>query len=198
MLLQYMKLHFGAVPEGPGLPPGKWQPLREPGPWGLNGLGLPVGLLICAGLTRLWLPVVQFQHMTALDMGWFVLALVLILPVHEFFHLAAHPDWGGNSILGIWPHRLVFYAHYTENISRGRLLLTLAMPLLAMTFAPLIVARTVMGHAPPLLMFVSVVNSAGAGGDIICLLLVWWQVPRGAVVRNHGWKSFWRYEDKTK
>jgi len=41
-------------------------------------------------------------------------------------------------------------------------------------------------------VFASVFNSMASGGDFVMAIILWRQVPRGAVLRRGGTISYWR------
>jgi hypothetical protein len=95
--------------------------------------------------------------------------------------------------VGLWPSCLLFYAHYEGELSRNRFLAILAMPLVVISGVPLL-ASALLGQASIIPAAVSEFNTLAACGDAvgICFLLV--QVPRRAIVRNQGWRTYWRID----
>jgi hypothetical protein len=95
-------------------------------------------------------------------------------------------------MIGVWPARLLFYAYYDGVMSRNRFLLTFALPFLVLSLLPIpLIALT---RWPSLeLLFLSLINGAAASGDIIGIFLVAFQIPRGALIRNKGWRTFWKF-----
>jgi hypothetical protein len=122
-----------------------------------------------------------------------LLFILFILPVHEMAHAFLHPGGGATdrTTIGVWPGRLLFFAHYDGPMSRNRFLAIFAAPLLLLSVAPLIIASVfeVQWWA---LGVVSFLNTVAASGDIIGIILLAAQVPRDAVVQNKGWRSYWR------
>jgi hypothetical protein len=189
-----MQCHIGAIPGSPDFAPDdSWKPLREPGPVLMQLYALPLGIVMCAVVVALWYsltPVATppFVHRTVL-LG----AVLLSIPVHEWIHALVHPHFGMSplSVLGFWPSRLLFYAHYTGELSRNRLIAILVMPLLLITGLPLLICALV-GRAPALLAVVSAFNALAACGDAFGICLLLFQVPSKGTVRNQGWSTYWR------
>lgn len=190
-----MRFRIGAIPETPDFTPdASWHPLREPSPRQVQLLALPTGLLAAGILILLWWlltppPGIGLPK-SALE---FCLTFGGIIVVHELIHAAIHPrmGWSRQSILGVWPARLIFYAHYHGELTRNRFVGILLMPLLCLSAAPLGVAAT--AHLSlPWLAFVSAFNAFLACGDILGASLVLFQIPPRAIVRNQGWKTYWR------
>lgn len=126
-----MQFRIGPVPksESPHDMSG-WTPLREVGPILMQAIAAPVGIAVAAIVLALWIyatPVAK--HSTSnipLLTGW----LIVLIPVHELLHAVIHPGFGlfRRSILGFWPSKLLFYAHYDGILSRNRVLAILIMP----------------------------------------------------------------------
>ena len=202
-----MRFHSGAVPEDPDFQPEAegWRSIREPGPWMMQLIALPAAiilLLVSGALLYLVLPN-QFsldrQLTGGLPPGWLVAILVLVIPVHELIHAVLHPGWGfsSNSIIGLWSSRLLFYAHYEGAMSRNRFLLVFAGPYLVLSLLPVaaIAALRVLDAslgALAALALLSLWAGALASGDFVGFWLILSQIPNGALVRNKGWKTYWK------
>lgn len=132
--------------------------------------------------------------------GLFGLGLLLSFPVliivHELLHAIVHPHFGRSpaTIIGAWPSRLLFYAHYSGPLTRDRFLAVFAMPLLVITVLPLVAAS--IGLVPPGLMLAaawfSTWNAIFACGDCFGMALIWCQVPRAAILQNQSWRTYWK------
>jgi hypothetical protein len=190
-----MRFHVGPIPESPDFSPDEsWKALREPSPWLFQLLALPIG--IGTGLLFLFL----WWRLTPLSAGVgdmslsiFLLNFAGIVVVHEFIHALIHPGNGRHraSILGLWPAKILFYAHYDGEMPRNRFIAILLMPLLVMSVLPLLllaVTQTDSGW----LAFISSFNALLACGDILGTSMIWYQIPAHATVRNQGWKTYWR------
>lgn len=201
-----MRFHCGAIPEDNRFDPeeGGWKRVREPGPIGIQILALPALVVILAGLAWLIFQVFPRGSGAPSFIGftrstW--LALLLFIPVHELIHALCHPKWGlsPNTLIGLWPSRLLFYAYYHGQVERNRLLVAFAMPFIILSLLPIALLAVLKYFFPvvPLattLAVLSFVNGAAASGDVIGFCLVLFQIPSRAIVRNKGWKSYWRYE----
>jgi hypothetical protein len=189
-----MRLHWGAIPENQAFEPEAegWLNIREPNPIAIQFIALPVALLVMPLLGGLFY-LVWPEGPVSSSIGLLLLFLVGLIPVHELLHALCFP--GGlkspQTLIGVWPARLLFYAHYEGSMPRNRFLLTFVMPLLVLSLLP--VALVGVFQWPSLdLLFLSLVNGAAASGDIIGIFLVTLQVPPGAVVRNKGWRTYWK------
>lgn len=194
-----MRFHLGTIPETQEfLLDSSWKPLREPTPWVMQFLALPLGIIACIIIGFLWffLTPIMDRSFDSLDSLEMVLASIAIIPIHELIHAAVHPHSGlsANSILGFWPSRLLFYAHYIGELSRGRFIAILLMPLLIISIVPLF-ACAIADRSSALLAFTSTLNVLSACGDMFGVGLLLFQVPSNATVRNQGWKTFWKIHD---
>jgi hypothetical protein len=154
--------------------------------------GLPLGILTSAVFVALWVyltPVTKEPTASAVPL---VLVLFGTIPVHEVIHALVHPRLGRSrdSVLGVWPARMLFYAHYDGELSRGRILAVLAMPLLVLSLTPLAICA-VTREASITVAFASGFNALAAGGDVFAICVLLCQVPSAAIVRNRGYKTYW-------
>jgi hypothetical protein len=160
----------------------------------LLALPIGIGLLLLVGALWIWatpLPTRFFKSPNFPEAA--LLSLVALVAVHELTHAMVHPN-GGNSdktILGLWPSRLLFYAHYDGELTRNRFIAILAMPTLVITLLPLALAMvTQKSHG--IVAWISSMNVLFACGDVFGILLLAVQVPARAVCHNSGWRTFWR------
>ena len=126
-----MRFHLGAVPARDGFEPEQegWSAMREPDPGVLQMIAIPVMVVAVGAVGGL------LRAGAALDLGAFtplrlLAVLVLLVPVHELAHAAVHPGAGlsDRTVVGFWPARLVFFAHYEGSMSRNRFLAVFAAP----------------------------------------------------------------------
>lgn len=188
-----MRFVNGKPPEDDRFRPAEegWLGLREPSPLAVQIAAIPV-----AGLIGLLLYTV-IVHATAIPLpsaiGAAVLAFLPVIPLHELIHALAGPRFGmtPHTIVGVWPARLLFYAYYERELSRGRFLVSLAGPFILLTVVPL--SLCVMLHwNSAALAGIALANGVGAAGDVIGVVIVSSQIPWGATIRNQGWRSYWR------
>jgi hypothetical protein len=206
-----MRFHYGEIPEVGDFEPAEegWLGIREPSPLLLNLLAVPTAFLI-AGLIIGLLSLVyeggevviwrSAEGSSSTNQLVLILAIILVsIPVHELVHALTHPRFGlsSRSILGFWLARGLFYAHYEGEMSRNRFLAILAMPFLILSLLPVAIMAFI-GSLAPLevpsnLGFVAIVNGMFAAGDVLGFALLVSQIPNDAVVKNKGWKSFWKH-----
>jgi hypothetical protein len=194
-----MRFHLGAIPESPNFTAhGYWQALREPTPWVMQLVALPIGVGSAAVVAYLWLVLTPLPATALIGTPLtLLLSLVALVPVHEFIHACMHPMAGrsSRSILGFWPSRALFYVHYDGELSRNRFVVIMLMPFLVITFVPLLVGGATR-TAPSWLAVVSFFNALLASGDIFGVAMVLFQIPPSATVRNQGWRTHWRLDER--
>ena len=196
-----MRFHVGPIPQDE-IPDHSWRPIREPGPWLIQVIALPIGLGVALLTLQCWKrlglpPSLHFQHGQAV---LFVIGLALSFPllflVHELLHAVVHPRCGAtpNTLIGAWPSRMLLYAHYCGLLTRNRFLAVFAMPFLVITVLPLLLALAgvLPPAASPVAAWFSSWNAFFACGDYCGMALIFFQVPRSAVVQNFGWRSYWK------
>lgn len=191
-----MRVHVGAVPESPDFLPdiAPWRSLREPGPIAMQFIALPIGIAAGAIMVLFWARLTPPRQSLSFTPFSIAATFVVVIPVHELIHALVHPASGRsrNSIVGVWPSRFLFYAHYDGELTRNRFLAILLMPFLVISVAPALFAHAFLDVAPAWLAFASILNALLACGDLLGVLLVAFQVPRAATIRNQGWRTYWK------
>ena len=189
-----VRFHLGAVPEDEGFEPDRegWSAIREPGPAVVQLIAIPV-MLVAAAIVGGLLWVAGALDLEAFTPVRLLVVFVSVVPVHELAHAALHPGGGltRQTLIGVWPKRLVFFAHYEGTMSRNRFLAVFAAPTVLLTGAPVLLAAG-LGLQWWGLAAIALVNVVSASGDLVGLGLILTQVPGGAVVRNKGWRTYWR------
>jgi hypothetical protein len=188
-----MRFVLGPIPDDPGfdptLPP--WNAIREPRPALMNLIALPI-MLVTLGLMALFLHAFTNLSLTELA-GPFLVAFLLVIPIHELTHALVMPGSGrgGQTMIGFWPSHLLFYAFHFGELTRRNFLLVMIAPFVVLTLLPLAVLA-LGGIESRFLGAVAIANGTAAAGDLLGFALILTQIPRGAVVRNQGWRTYWR------
>lgn len=186
-----MRLHIGEIPDSPDfIPDTTWTLMPEPTPWVMQVLALPVGLGFASVLAVLWMTLTPLGRAPAPSVGQLFGTLLATVPAHEALHVAMHPRTG-DSIVGFWPSRLLFYTHYHNQLACRRFLAVLLTPVVLLSLVPLAVCALT-STASAFLAAASVVNALFASGDLFAAGLVLARVPRDATLRNKGWRVYWK------
>ncbi len=185
--------------------PAGWHLIRQPKPAiglaisVLTGLALPIIPFLLLGLEALLLPRVEVRPTESIP-PWILLpVLVLSVVAHEFLHLFLHPGWGlsSRSLLFVWPRRLQLGVYYEGFMTRTRWLVMRLSPLVGLTVLPTLLLLVAYPYNmsffwEQFVVLVILVNSLGAGGDLVASLIVARQVPRGGEVGNWNGRACWR------
>lgn len=192
----HLRFHLGAIPSPPDFTSNTlWKPMRAPSPWMEKWVMLPIGIVTGGMVAVLWLAITPLavRDMTSiLSLPACLVSFAGIVVVHELLHVAAHPMSGRSphSILG-FGQSIGFYGHYAGEMTRNRFVAILLMPTVVISFVPLVVAAVAQvpsGWAA----FISVFNGFCAGTDMLLAGLVLFQIPATAIVRQQGWRTYWR------
>jgi hypothetical protein len=193
-----MQWHVGPVPEGAFAPGPEWRPLDEPEPERLVRLAARYGFVAAALLALGWakLTPLGFEHLGMPSPGTWALmlpAFALLVLVHELLHAVVHPGlgWSRDTVIGWWPQHGLFYAHYHGELGRNRFVILGLLPLLVISVVPLLAAAW-FDIASPWAAGISVLNGLLACGDMFAAAMILRQVPPGGIIRNQGWRSYWR------
>lgn len=192
-----MQFHWGGIPKPKGfIPDESWKSLREPGPWMMQLFAIPLGVVAFIAIGALWFYRTETKESIfkpADSLATMLGSFVVLVIVHELIHAMVHPQLGrsSQSILGFWPSRLLFYAHYDGELTRNRFIAILAMPTIMITFMPLIVA-IIFHLSCGLIAWASTWNILFACGDWFGIILLLSQVPSNATCHNQGWRTYWK------
>ncbi len=183
-----------------------WSLIRQPTPRRAlaaaiaAGLGLAVIPLLLSVLEAWLFPIPDTRPYVTIGV-WTVVAVVPVSVVlHELLHLLGHPGGGRSprSQVLVWPRKLQIGVYYAGFMPRSRWLAMRLAPLFGLTALP---ALLLLATYPVLIDFfwqqfivlVILVNSLGAGGDLVAAQIVTRQVPRGGEVGIWQGRACWRY-----
>jgi hypothetical protein len=191
-----MKFHIGPIPEPvTQFLDGSWIPIRELPPTKLLIYSAPIAILLLELFGQFWAPRFGVAPHAVMFPGspGFLLLLVFTILLHELAHAVILPGFPQSSlcIVGVWPSRLAPYVHYEGSLSRTRSILSAAAPFLLLSVLP-VAAGVTFGAQSRVIAAIATINAAGACADFVIIALLFYQVPRHAMVRNHGWKTYWR------
>jgi len=193
-----LRFKMGPIPALPDFPPADagWLPLREPSLWVAQLSAVPIAVAIVFGFAWAWTLVggAAWAKATMPTVFAFIVpVLIVAVPLHEVVHALVHPHLGLSdaTTLGIWPRKVVLYAHYEGELSRRRFVLMLVAPFVLLSVAPYLLCAA-LSVAPPPVVALTIANGAAACVDLLGAALVAFQLPRGSVVRNNGDRTWWR------
>ena len=189
-----MKLRLGAVPDAGSFDPEAegFVCLREPRDSTFLAASIPVGFVLLVLLAfgwQVWWPAGCYL-LSPVD---FALGIVAVIVVHEWIHALTLPDQGAgeNTVFGFYPRQLIFYTHYEGPIDRDQFLLAFVSPFVMLSVIPLVFCAS-LGEPSTLLRFVSLLNGLGCSADILGFFLILRGVPKNAIIRTKGWKTWWQ------
>ncbi len=191
-----MRLVLGPIPPSRVLSPEDegWTPLREPtsGAFIIEVLLLSVPFLVPALAMLLGLK--GFLRTQSLALSGLVSFFALMIPVHESIHAIVYP--GGlcskHLVMGAWMRRGLFYVVYDSPLSRNRILIMLAAPLIVLSSVLAAVAVFVPSEWRLLAILAFLVHTAVCTGDFATFVRLIKQVPENSLVHNDGWKTYWK------
>ena len=105
-------------------------------------IAAPIGIFLAVIVLVLWTVATPIEtisvRLSVLGLLFYFGGLIL---VHELIHAFACPGAGltSKSLIGVWPSHLSFYAVYMGEMSRERFLSVFLMPLIVITFIPLVI-----------------------------------------------------------
>ena len=186
------------MPEG-------WSLIRQPKPRRAlaaaiaAGLGLMVVPFLLVGVKSWLFPITDTRPYETIH-AWTLVPVVLVsVGLHELLHLLGHPNAGRSdrSQVLVWPRRLQIGVFYDGFMPRSRWLAMRLAPLFGLTILPAVV---LLATYPLLIDFywqqftvlVILVNSLGAGGDLVAALIVARQVPPNGEVGIWQGRACWR------
>jgi hypothetical protein len=190
-----MKLVFNKIPINDNFNPEEdgWTPLKEPKNMLISLLlSLPIGITAAFAVYLLvnWL---QISHSFNFGMSLsFLLALFILIPLHEFFHAIFFPERvsSKNIIIGFIPKSFAFFAFYDQEMLRNRFLLVLIAPFILLSIFPVILMKVTTIHLD-FLVEITIINSLLSCVDLLGMIFIISQVPSKALVRNKGIHSYW-------
>lgn len=183
-----------------------WKPLNEPKSlMSATLLSLPfmvINALLSIGIIYLFssFSKQKFSFITGdsititIDIG-VIIAILLVFIIHEFFHLIFIPNFlkSNDTVIGLTLFGA--FVHTEQKITKVRFMFISVAPFLFLSILfPLILS--ISGILTGKLLVFILLNSLGASLDILGLILVFIQVPKNALIRNNGTRTYWKMEEK--
>jgi len=206
-----MRFHIGSIPKDSTFQPDreKWFSIHQPGFALKQMLAFPVAILISLFLLVCFSLILDNSDSSNQGLivfsssNWwqFLLVVVFFVPLHELVHALCHPESGmsDKTIIGIQLKNFSIFTHYTDSMTRTRLLVTTIMPFILLSIVPIIVISffqilSLSTEMIPLLVFMSIINGMASSADIMVFTLVLFQIPNHAITKGHRWKIYWKLE----
>ena len=185
--------------------PDGWTLIRQPKPRLALAAAIAVGLALpmipfILLILESWLfPIMDTRPNVNIPAWTIIPVLLASVALHELLHLLGHPGGGRSpqSQVLVWPRKLQIGVFYDGLLPRSRWLAMRLAPLFGLTVLP---ALLLLAAYPfqvnyiwqQISIMVILVNSVGAGGDLVAALIVLRQVPRGGEVGVWQGRAYWR------
>lgn len=194
-----MRFVKGPIPESSAFQPeiNCWNAVRELDPKWIRWLTYPFGLPVAICLY--WISNLQVSEINSLTLLIIFIGFYPLIPIHEYIHALFMPKSNSKEaiIFGYWKEKRIFFTHYEGEMKKGRLIIIMIAPLLCISIMPVIIL-TMLGINIPILTGILIFHTILCGGDLYGISGIAFQIPNGALVRNKGWKTYWRlHEEKT-
>ncbi|QST00975.1 DUF3267 domain-containing protein [Pontibacillus sp. ALD_SL1] len=174
-----------------------WTMLKEPKAALAQWLALPIGMFAIFLVYALAV-VLGIEELYQFRFGWnLLLAYIVLVPIHEWLHAMVFPDKlkSDDIYVGVLRKYLVFFAFYTNEMSRNRALAVYMTPFLVLSVVP-IVFMAVTGVSSLFLFDIAFLNAICSCVDLLAMIMIYNQVPKEAVVRNKGYKTYWKHQEE--
>lgn len=194
-----MRFVLGSIPESENFrsEEGAWLACKELDPKLIAWLVGPVVALLLA--LALFTSVDAFTEIRLEGFSFFRFLAIyfLIVVAHEAIHALVHPDRGlsEKTILGFWPSKGIFFAHFEGPRSRTNFLMGIIAPFILLTAVPLVLA-IICDWTSWIIGAVIIWNGLSSAIDLIGFFTILLNVPRNSEVRNLGWHTYWLLQDQ--
>lgn len=150
----------------------------EDHPWMVHGLSVLLTVLFLMLYDRLS----DSSLLVDIEPFSLLLALGLLIPIHECIHGLAHPRAGFSSatVIGFDRRLACPYCLYTRPCSRERAIVIALLPFVVITLLPLLVCVT--WECRPLLAYVASFNAGASAFDIAAALYAWQRLQPGQLI----------------
>jgi hypothetical protein len=206
-----MRVLLGGVPEIPDFDPEAAGLHKIGGPSaaisqllaslvGLFLLVVPIaGLCLILSTIAIRNPDIDPNYIPPVAWGMVILGIFTYVPLHELLHLMWHPRFGTSdqSILLVWPTKLLFGVYYEGCMSRTRWLIMRLAPFAFLSVLPAVFIAifqyVAFSHmSKTYIEVLMVLNTVGSGADVAAVYLVASQVPHSARLCFRGGKAYWQ------
>lgn len=120
-----------------------------------------------------------------------IISFFLIVP-HELVHAIFFPGsiFSDKVVIGSYIKGGVFYAHYSGEMPKRKFLIVLLAPFTIFTVIPIIICL----FAPhiEILILLAIINGVSSIGDLIGAFILLKNAPKGSIIRNKGYKTYYK------
>lgn len=170
---------------------GNWIKAKEPSQDKYLLYSVPIAIITCV---IMWIVgITLFKQSRVFSFIYFIISFILIIPIHETIHALVFPESikSDNVIFGMWLEKGIFYAYYEGEMSKKRFILCLLMPLMILSVLPIILMYF-LGWNKFVFNFAQL-NAFLSCGDILGFFIMAFNLPKGVIVRNKGWETYYRF-----
>lgn len=122
---------------------------------------------------------------------FFVGIMVLFMMGHEFIHAMFIPNWIKSDKTFWGMNGLFGFVFTTEMISKKRFIIISIMPYIILSVIfPCVLA--ISGGLNGYMVFLCLLNATGSCVDFLNILLIAFQVPKGASIMNNGFETYYK------
>ena len=153
-----------------------------------------VGLLASLCIALLW----KTTGADTLPLGhpdtWEIVLFALFLGLgHEACHLLGFPGAGltHQSVWGVWLQAGSPFAQHLQPMGRNRFVAALLLPFVVLSLIPLVL-QAVGVQIDPFMQWTSVLNTIGAGADLVAVAKLVFSVPARATVVESNHSLHWK------
>jgi len=171
----------------------RWSRLVAPEPGVAQALQLPLSITLCVAVFVLWALLTPLDAIVV-DRTQLLEIAFALPPLHAVMRGMTMRGVATNGPAQEAPCELArMHAALAGEIgvSRSRYLATLALPLVALSIVPLVLAAAT-GRTPGEIVACSLFNALASGGDALAAILVLTQVPAAATIRSSDAGVAWR------
>lgn len=189
-----MRFILNEFPEDKNFEPGEeWTPLKEStNLWIIQLQALPFMILnLVIMLVIMSLIGISFVF----NVRNMLIAFIIFMPIHEFIHalffpanLKSHEVYFGFTFKG-----LAFYAAYTGTLTKRQFIRSLLAPLIIISLIGFIILLIFGSNS--IIEHIILLNALGACGDCLGALLILYQTPKDALLKNKKIRTYWKKDN---
>lgn len=173
-----------------------WRQVREPGGDVAQVFALVAGTTLAVSTLVLWLAFVPFKPIR-IDYASLLVALLIVIVLHELAHAIVFSSGSRERRVEVTWRKYRPGLRYHGTLTRTRYLAVLLAPFAAISLGG-VLAASVLSLSMGDLVLLSMVNALFSGADLVAALLVWEQIPAGAIVRRQGDAVLWKASDQAR